>query len=277
MELFNDGDGKSGLESLIALFTITIINVGAATMSEYEQGRRLKFMALYTAVGLIAIAPMVYITSARQKKSTSGIHLFEFDRATTHVGRWLLACTILLFGSFVGLGFAGKWIGQAPPKLVVKGTELVAFDNGAPAMRLDVLARPENFGGRVPSDFTLETSLGDVAGANWSLAKLECYEVIDGRKERVSLTTPVFTDSSVTTQAVDSVVRGIISPDSNYILELYFKPKGSDVAVYESAYEGMSDQERKERAQKLVKSHQEAYVEASKEIQELGKINLSVE
>lgn len=219
--------GDSELDPLIGLFAFLIADIGFATVTEYRQGVRFEKLLAYYALGFIALWTMCLIVSRqRPAVGTETTDMYELNLRTVHVGRWLVMCATIIMVSFVAFASFGRWIGQAPLPPTVSKMELVAMNDGTPAIRLDVKIKPEHFGGRVPNTCTLTTQLSPETQQQVELKTVEMYRIVDGVTERVDEPAIAIRNPQLANGRTRTEVKGLTEADSRYLAELYLPIKG---------------------------------------------------
>jgi hypothetical protein len=169
--------------------------------------------------------------------------MFQYNRTTTHVGKWLVMWSVLALTCFSAIGFRGEWIGQKRPEMIVTDTALTSFADGIPCMRLKVVIRPLHFGGRVPAEFTLHTSLHEKIAQKWHLYKASWVSMSDGVPliSKDGVPQPIIEEAIVrrsednSEQPVEAEFEGLHQSDGSYIINLDLRPS-ANVQQMEQAY-----------------------------------------
>lgn len=95
--------------------------------------------------------------------------MFQYNRATMGIQKFLITCLILGFSLPAVLAAADSRPGQKHADLTVSETALTSFGDGVPCLRMKVVVQPSQFGGHIPTRIVLETVLNETLHANWQL------------------------------------------------------------------------------------------------------------
>lgn len=195
---------------------------------------------------------MFYITSRSIK--SQGSEMFYYDRSTVQIGKWLTFCCALLFATFVCSGFRGEWVGQQGKDLTVNDIRLTSFDNGVPCMRMQIIATPAHFNGRVPNQVDLLAQIPEEVAAIWSFTTASwvradgssAYIVSKGPIREIVEEASLVEDKDQPAGPVDVVYRGLPSEDGIYKLYIDLKPTDQRTKVITSEYLAASSDEQRD-------------------------------
>jgi hypothetical protein len=224
----------ASVQGLVALFALMVTQLAVAYLLMLGKNVSQYAFTAYGLLGLITIVAMGTIVGTPKKKTTEGPVMYAHERGTVTLGKWLMVCSALLLSLFVTLGWARMLpgVGAAELKVVHAGKyedyfskpkETKSPDGLLPWITVDIPIRPDQFGGHIPTSFTVLVQSVD----GWEPQRAQLFRITPDRwKERI-LNYPIV-DAGKTPAEVE--VNAPV-PDYNYVLELYLKPEKVDLAA----------------------------------------------
>ena len=204
---------------------------------------------------------MGVIAGSPKKDAEGTAIMYAHDRGTVAAGKWLILSSLALLVIFVVGGMANLLPdqGAAELKVVQAGRYEDYFEKpeeaqtpyDLPWITVEVPVQPDQFGGRIPQQFTMLAQSPD----GWEPARAQLFRVTPDRwKERI-LYYPVV-DAGKSPAEVE--VNVPIS-DESYMLELYIQPVRNDRAAF-------NDLEGAKRQAKLesLKTNRDTIIDAIK-------------
>ena len=283
-DLIDEDCEMSQLDNLIALFALLVFNIGAATLSEYEKGRRPFFVTGYVIVGIVLLVPMFYIVGKTQVNS-KGSRMFKYDRTTVQIGRWLLVWSLIFFCPFAVLASKGEWPGQRRSDFVVATTVFTNFADGAPCMRLKIVASPKHFGGRIPNQFALSALLNSaiyadwrVSKASWTIPSSDSLITGDDGKPQAIVEEGLVRRSQQPSDSPEPVVaefEGLQLAETNFVIQVDLAPSGFDREAMAKVYDATNGEAaKKDLAAKWRQEYQTKYNDAKSQALTRGGVQI---
>lgn len=269
----DDKEKRSEIGSLITAFIFLFAGVLGAIVAEQGKGRRPWILVGYILVGVVVVGIIAGINRANKPgKGQGSARMFRYDSGTKWIGQLLFAASALLLIGFLFLWYFERLPGQQPVALAAGAAETIdKLPSGLPGLALYVPMQPAHFQGTLPSDCTLEVTLGDQASKAWTLVRAVVYEYSEtGARLPDALYAPVCGASA---QGQPSKVRiSGLAPDARYRVKLSLEPKGCDVSEYISTPDG--DQKDK-LLEGLKKKYKPIALEARRSLTARGAVILS--
>jgi hypothetical protein len=231
---------ETSIQGLVALYSLLIIQLGAAVLAEQEKGKRVSYIALYTLLGLATVIAMAMIVGSVTKEGDGkdGIVMYKhvFGPGTVRVGKWIIAASLVTLVGFFCAGASGFLPNQSgyAPK-VSSFSEINDGDGALPRIGLQIPISPYHFGnGSVPYNFEVATSInGEELATKWKLENAQIY-VVDPAGKTNELTKPNRQRFDDRTDKYGMEITGAFEPKATYILQLIFRPGGKLADDYEN-------------------------------------------